>query len=67
MYLTAHVQFSNPADFLPVTQRNISLLVWKFRSYSISLSFKFATFIKTYSQSFKLAQVILGVSTFWFV
>ena len=49
-----------------------TLLVLKFASYPFSLSFKFVQFnfehlVKTYSRSFKLAQVIFRVRSFWFV
>ena len=49
-----------------------TLLVLKFASYPFSLSFKFVRFnfehlVKTYSRSFKLAQVIFRVRSFWFV
>ena len=48
-----------------------TLLVLKFASYSFSLSFKLTGFnfvhlAKTYSCSFKLAQVIFCVHSFWF-
>ena len=49
-----------------------TLFVSKFASYSLSLSFKFARFnfahlVKTYSPSFKFAQVIFRVRSFCFV
>ena len=50
----------------------LRLLVLKFVSYLLSLSFKFARFnfaqlVNTYSRSFQLARVIFRVRPFWFL
>ena len=52
--------------------KQFTLLVLKFALYSFSLSFKLVQFnfthlVKTYLRSFKFAQVIVRVHSFWFV